>query len=354
MKFQRCSKEQSVYRKTCGKHLLILAVYVDDLLITGTSLSIINEFKKGMATKFEMSDLGLLTYYLGIEVSQSDVGITIKQESYAQRILKETGMLTCNPTQVPMEPGTKLSKAKKEDEIDPTQYRKVVGCLRYLLHTRPDMAYSVGVISRYMQNPRESHGVAIKQLLRYLRGTMGYGLRYEKNGLKHLVGYSDSSHNVDPDDGKSTTGHIFYFASSPITWCSQKQDTVALSSCEAEFMAATAAACQSIWLQELLSEVTGWNQERVTIRIDNKSAIALTKNPVFHGRSKHIHTRYHFIRECVEKDQVEVEHVPGEEQKADILTKPLARIKFKEMRSLIGVEDLPKSDSEIRGVNVGH
>ncbi|KAK9059144.1 hypothetical protein SSX86_021763 [Deinandra increscens subsp. villosa] len=252
-----------------------------------------------------------------------------------------------------MDPGIKMGKDEKESEVDATKYRRIVGCLRYLLHTRPDLSYSVGVVSRYMQSPRESHNQAIKHILRYLKGTTSYGLKYGSGGSKRIVGYSDSSHNVDPDDGRSTTGHIFYFGTSPITWCSQKQTTVALSSCEAEFMAATAAACQAIWLQDLLEEITGWEKEKLTIRVDNKSAIALTKNHVFHGKSKHIHTRFHFIRECVERSQVKVEHVSGEEQKADILTKPLARIKFKEMRSLIGVEDHLKSDSEIRGEYVG-
>ncbi|GJT66238.1 uncharacterized mitochondrial protein-like protein [Tanacetum coccineum] len=161
------------------------------------------------------------------------------------------------------------------------------------------------------------------------------------------AGYSDSSHNVDIE--RSTTGHVFYLGTSPITWCSQKQTTVALSSCEAEFMAATSAACQAIWLRELLAEVTGLERQNVIIRVDNKSAIALSKNPVFHGRSKHIHTRYHFIRECVENEQVIVEHVSGENQRADPLTKALARIRFKEMRSLLGVQELPSSTQKFRG-----
>lgn len=168
-----------------------------------------------------------------------------------------------------------------------------------------------------------------------------------------LIGYSDNNHNVDPDDGKSTTGHVFYLGGSPITWCSQKQDTVALSSCEAEFMADTEAAKQAIWLQYLLREITKSPCERIVIRIDNQSTIALTKNPVFHGRSKHIHTRYHFIRECVENGLIEVEHVPESEQKADILTKALGRIKLKKMRDLIGAKDLGESDFKFRRENVG-
>ncbi|XP_042752259.1 secreted RxLR effector protein 161-like [Lactuca sativa] len=204
------------------------------------------------------------------------------------------------------------------------------------------MAYAVGVISQYMQSPRESHGAAIKHILRYLRGTTGYIIKYERMGQRRLIGYSDSSHNVDPDDGKSTTGHIFYYGSSPISWCSQKQDTVVLSSCEVEFMAATATACQAIWLQDLFGEIMNKAQEKVILKVDNNSAIQRTKNPVFYGRSKHIHTRFHFIRNCVENEQVKVEYIPSEEQRAGILTKPLVRTKFKEMRNLIGVEEFSR------------
>jgi hypothetical protein len=124
---------------------LIVAVYVDDLFVTCTSLDIINESKKGMACKFDMSDLGKLTYYLGIKVKQRDEGISIKQESYARKILKETGMLECNPAHIPMEPGLKLEKDGEEPEVDATQYRRTVCCLRYLVHTRPDLAYMVRV-----------------------------------------------------------------------------------------------------------------------------------------------------------------------------------------------------------------
>lgn len=353
LKFKKCTKENSVYRKDEGGTLLIVAIYVDDLFVMGNTLKVISEFKKEMSSKFEMSDLGKLTYYLGIEVCQGEEGIEIKQEAYARRILIEAGLDTCNPTKIPMMFGLQVSKAQEEPEIDPTCYRRNIGCLRYLLHTRPDLAFAVGVASRYMQSPRKSHGDIMKQILRYLKGTMAYGLKFGREGSKSIVGFSDSSHNIDQDDGRSTTGHIFYFGSSPISWCSQKQSTVALSSCEAEFMAATEAARQAIWLQDILSEITGWKTEKVLIKIDNKSAIALTKNPVFHGKSKHIHKRYHFIRECIENKIVEVEHVPGEEQKADILTKALARVKFGEMRSLIGVQDLSKIELKLKREIVG-
>ena len=289
-----------------------------------------------------MSDLGVLTYYLGIEVHQHEEGITLNQARYALKILEEAGTSQCNSVQTPMEAELKLSKSETEEEIDATSFRRNIGCLRYLLHTQTDLAYSVEVLSHYMHSPRASHGAAMKQVLRYLRGSISYGLTFERSSLKvpKLIGYRDSSYESDPDDGKSTTGHIFYLGESPITWSSQKQDTVALSSCEAEFMAGTEAARQAIWLQDLLSEIMDQPSERVTILIDNQSAIALTRNLVFHGRSKHIHKRYHFIRECVENGQIAVEHVPGEKQKADILTKALGRIKFKEMREFIGMKEL--------------
>ena len=260
-------------------------------------------------------------------------------------------MIKCNPVHTPMELGLKLSKAENEREVDATMYRKNVGCLRYLLHTRPDLSFSVGVLSRYMQSPRDSHGAAMKQVLRYLQGSVAFGLEFRRSAMKipRLVGYSDSSYNVHPDDGKSMTGHIFYIDNSPISWCSQKQEVVALSNCEAEFMAGTEAARQAIWLQDLLSEITDQQSEKVLIRIDNQSAIALTKNPVFHERNKHIHRRYHFIRECVENGQIEIEYVQGDKQKADILTKALGRIRFKEMRDYIGV----KKNFKLKGENVG-
>ncbi|KAG7599681.1 GAG-pre-integrase domain [Arabidopsis suecica] len=267
LKFIKCSKEPSLYRKTENDESLVVAVYVDDLLVTGSSLQLILEFKKGMSAQFEMSDLGKLTYYLGIEVIQYEGGIMLKQERYATKILEETGMLDCNAVHIPMDANLKLSKAKGEEGIDEKEYRRNIGCLRYLLHTRPDLSYSVGVLSRYMHEPKESHGAALKQILRYLKGTQSYGLCFTRNNEKRLIGFSDSRHNVDEDDGKSTTGHVFYLNECPITWCSQKQDTVALSSCEAEFMAATEAAKQAVWLQELLGEVIGGLSNKLKKRI---------------------------------------------------------------------------------------
>ncbi|KAF2284335.1 hypothetical protein GH714_020616 [Hevea brasiliensis] len=192
-----------------------------------------------MQCKFEMSDLGLLSYYLGIEVKQNQREITLCQTAYAKKILEKLGMGECNPCQIPMEPRTKMSKfGNGEPSVDETQYRSVIGSLRYLVHTRPDLAYSVGVMSRYMEAPNTSHLTAVKQIL------------------------SDSDMAGDIDDRKSTTGVIYFLGNNPITWVSQKQKIVALSSCEAEYIAATAGTCQGVWLGRVLSNIKIFNSFR--------------------------------------------------------------------------------------------
>ncbi|KAD3640580.1 hypothetical protein E3N88_29803 [Mikania micrantha] len=266
--FTRCQQEQAVYKRCLENERLLVGIYVDDIIITGLNEEKIRDFKREMKLQFEMSDLGILSYYLGIEC--------------------------------PMDPSTKLTKDEEGTPVDGTK-----------------------VVSRYMQSPMESHMVVVKQILRYIKGTMSYGLIYKRGCNPVITGYSDSSH--DRDDGRSTTGHVFYYGDTPITWCSQKQNTLALSSCEAEFMAATSAACQAIWLRGLHAEITGESLQVVVVKVDNKSAIALMKNPLV------------------------IEFVSGECQKADVLTKPLARIKFAEMRDLKGVEDLHIPHQELGG-----
>jgi hypothetical protein len=176
----------------------------------------------------------------------------------------------------------------------------------------------------------------VKHILRYITGTLEFGCSYGGESGK-LIGYSDSDMASDVDSRKSTTGVLFFLGNNPVSWQSQKQKVVALSTCEAEYIAATTGACQAIWLARLLGDLTGEKPRAATLRLDNKSAISLIKNPVFHERSKHIDLRFHFIRECVEKGQISVEFTRTEAQLADILTKPLGRVKFQEMREKIGV-----------------
>lgn len=341
MGLMKCPHEHAVYTKREGEEILIVAVYVDDLLITGTSTSIIKRFKAEMNAHFDMNDLGKLSYYLGIEVEQKKGFIELKQSAYAKKILSNIGMGECNPTRYPMEPRQIITKDEGGKLVNSTEYKSMVGGLRYLVHTRPDIAFSVGIVSRFMEKPTVMHLNAVKRIYRYIRGTVDFGLVYSKtSGNNVLNGYSDSDLGGHLDDRKSTSGVAFYLNDNLITWISQKQKCVALSSCEAEFMAATAAACQGVWLARVLRQVTDDFQGPVVLFIDNKSAIDLAKNPVFHGRSKHIDIRYHFIRECVEKGEIAVKHVATKEQRADTLTKALPVVRFEQMRQLLGVQKL--------------
>jgi hypothetical protein len=337
--FVRSKLDHAVYRRSNKNSFLLVGVYVDDLIISGPNVRDIDIFKSEMKKKFCMSDLGLLSYYLGIEVKQGTDGITLCQSSYAAKILDNAGMRNCNKCETPMECRLKLSKLRDGESVNPTEYRSIIGSLRYLVNTRPDLAYAVGVVSRYMEAPGREHWTAVKHILRYLKGTLGYGCRYEKGAeLKPmLVGYSDSDFAGDVEDRKSTSGVGYFLGSSLVTWASQKQKIVALSSCEAEYVAAAAAACQGIWLSRLIADMLGTKETTVKLLMDNMSAIALSKNPVHHDRSKHIDTRYHFLRECIEEGKVEVDHVGTAEQLADIFTKALGRVRFIELRSALGV-----------------
>jgi hypothetical protein len=191
-----------------------------------------------------------------------------------------------------------------------------------------------------MERPTVEHQAAVKHVLRYIAGTLRFGCWFAKGTEEtRLTGFSDSDHAGDQDDRKSTSGLFFFLGSRPISWQSQKQKIVSLSSCEAEYIAGTGAVCQGVWLARLLGELTDEDTRKFELFIDNKSAISLSKNPVFHDRSKHIDLRYHFIRECAEVGKVEVKYVNTEEQLADILTKPLGRIRFQELRSKIGMKE---------------
>lgn len=235
-------------------------------------------------------------------------------------------------------------KDEKGKAVNSTQFKSLVGGLRYLVHTRPDIAHSVGVVSRYMERPTVLHMSAVKRIFRYIKGTLHYGLVYAKGtGDYMLAGYSDSDSAGNIEDRRSTGGMAFYLNKSLITWVSQKQRCVALSSCEAEFMAATAAACQGVWLGNLLGQLTNLKRHPVVLYINNKSAIDLANNPVFHGRSKHIIIRYHFIRECVERGEIIIKHINTGEQRADILTKPMTAVKFEQMRGLLGMKSVQTS-----------
>ncbi|KAL8116648.1 hypothetical protein AgCh_022990 [Apium graveolens] len=235
MGLTRCPYEHAVYTKKEGNKSLIVAVYIDDLLITNTSTSIIERFKKEMSTHFDMSDLGKLAYYLGIEVQQSGGLIKLKQTAYAKKMLEKASLNDCNPTKYPMDPKLLITKDEGGVAVNSTEFKSLVGGLRYLVHTRPDLAYAVGIVSRFMERPTQMHLNAVKRILRYVKGTLNYGLVYSKDSKNNMIsGYSDSDHGGNLEDRKSTAGMAFYLNECLISWVSQKQKCVALSSCEAD------------------------------------------------------------------------------------------------------------------------
>jgi hypothetical protein len=214
-----------------------------------------------------------------------------------------------------MQPKLKLKKESELQRVDATEYRSLVGSLRYLVNTRPDLAYSVGYVSRFMEDPHEDHLAAAKQILRFVASSSDVGVFYPRRSgdREELRGYNDSDLAGDLDSRKSTIGVLFFFGRSPVSWQSTKQRVVALSSCEAEYIAAATAACQGVWLARLLSELKDAEIQVPVLRVDNKSTISLVKNPVHHDRSKHIDVRYHLIREYEQTGQIAVEFIRTEE-----------------------------------------
>jgi hypothetical protein len=287
-----------------------------------------------------MSDLWLLSFYLGIEVHQGDSGITLRP-AYAKRVVELAGLTDCNPALTPMEERLKLSRDSTMEEVDAMQHQRLMGSLRYLAHTRPDLAFSVGYVSQFMQRLTTEHQQAVKMIIRYVAGTLNHDLYYPRcPGEAHLVGYSDSDHVGDIDTSQSTSGILFFFGKCLVSWQSVKQQMVALSSCEAEYIAASTASTQALWLVRLLSDLLGRDTGAVELRVDSKSALALAKNLIFHEWSKHIRVRYHFIRYCLEEGNFKACYINTKDQLADLLTKPLGRIKFLDLCSRIGMVQL--------------
>ncbi|XP_061886352.1 uncharacterized protein LOC133636375 [Entelurus aequoreus] len=213
----------------------------------------------------------------------------------------------------------------------------MVGSLLYAaMATRPDIAQAVSAVSKFNANPDAAHLTAVKRILRYLKGTVNFALKYEQSDSGALIGFSDADWAGDQDDRRSTTGNVFLLSGGAVSWLSKKQATVALSTAEAEYIALSQAAQEGIWLKRLLSDL-GVKTMSTVILEDNQGAIAIAKNPVNHSRTKHIDFRYHYIRECVQNGQIELQYCPTNDMKADIFTKPLPRQKFEYLRGEIGL-----------------
>jgi len=278
------------------------------VIFTGNDDYLIENFKSVMKEEFEMTDMGLLRYFLGIEVDQNENGIFISQARYVNEVLGRFNMQECKAAITPTVMGLKLSKEDSSKDFDPSLYKSIVGSLMYLTATRPDIMFAVSLISRFMERPKEAHWKAAKRILRYVKGTKRFGILYTFSESSDLVGYTDSDWDGSVDDQKSTSGYLFHMGSGAISWASKKQPIVAFSTAEAEYVVATAAACQAVWMRRLLISLCQEQATTTVIFCDNSSAIALSKNSVFHKRTKHIDTRFHYIRELLSNGEISLQH----------------------------------------------
>ena len=259
-------------------------------------------------------------------------------------------MENCKPIKTPLNTNEKLCLNDGGDKINEKYFRSIVGSLMYLTHTRPDIAFAVSLISRFMYKPSKFHLGTAKRILRYVQGTLNFGIRYSKGKSNKLVAFTDSDWASCTDDRKSTTGYMLSLGLGVISWSSKKQHSIALSSTEAEYAAATTTACQVVWLRRILEDLKQEHGEATVIFCDKKSTIALSKNPVHQRRTKHIETKHHFIRDLVSRGIVELQYINTEEQPTNIFTKALSEAKFAKFRSIMRVEPF----LELRGGNVGN
>ena len=256
-------------------------------------------------------------------------------------VLRRFGMLDCKSMSTPM-----VSNLKKlhesdpgSDLVDPTMYRQLIVSLMYLIHTRPGIFFTVSALSQFMLELRHIHWVVAKHVLRYLRGSVAFGLRYTSNGGVLLHGYADSDWAGSSVDRKSTSGYCFSLGSTMISWSSRKQGSVAQSTAKVESIAARDASREAVWLRTLFCGLCQEMFETKVIHWDNQSCLKLTENPVFHDRSRHIELKYHFIKDMVQRGAIKLQYIRTDEQIVDILTKPLSSGKFVHFRDKLGVAE---------------
>jgi hypothetical protein len=265
----------------------------------------------------------------------------VSQGKYAREILGKFHMEGCKPMDTPLPGNWRKEDATSGEVVDATVYRQLVGSLMYLVNTRPDICYAVNQLSQAMVKPTKLFWKASKHVLRYLKGTSEYGLWYRYTDEVKLHGFTDAYWEGSLTDRKNTSGGIFSIRSTTVSWYNRKQISVALSSAEAEYMVASQAACEAIWMRKILVGLFVSHLDPIVIYCDNQSCIKLSINLVFHDRSKHIDIRYHHLIDCVQRKIMFLQYIPMKDQDADILTKALTRRKFEYHRDRIGVKDNP-------------
>ncbi|XP_062114749.1 uncharacterized mitochondrial protein AtMg00810-like [Humulus lupulus] len=321
--------------------IIFVLIYVDDIIVTGNNVAELNDFIVRLNKHFSLKDLGALHYFLGIEAYRDETGLYLTQTKYIAEILDRYDMLNVKPCPTPMITGKTLSKTDGTMLSNPTMYRSAIGALQYLCHTRPDIAFAVNKLSQFLQTPTTSHWSGVKRVLRYLKGTLHYGLHISYCERLNLVGYSDADWGCCPDDRRSIAGYCVYLGDSLVSWSSKKQAVVSRSSTESEYRALAHVASEITWIKSLLKEFQFKLLERPVTWCDNISASALASNPVYHARTEHIEIDVHFVRDKVLKKELEIRYIPTSDQIADCLTKSITQSRFQVLVDKLGVKISP-------------
>jgi hypothetical protein len=287
-----------------------LLLYVDDIVLTASSSTLLERVQQRLFAEFSMKDLGALHYFLGISVERSPSGFFLSQKKYAEELLDRANMVHCRSVSTPVDTHSKLPADGGAPVAAPSEYRSTVGALQYLTMTRPDMAYAVQQACLHMHDPREQHLAMVKRTLRYLHGTTSYGLHLHRSSTLDLTAYSDADWAGCPDTRRSTSGYTVFLGDALISWSSKRQPTVSRSSAEAEYRAVANAVAECCWLRQLLGELHVVVPRATVVYCDNISSVYMAANPVHHRRTKHIELDLHFVCEKVALGQLRVLHVP--------------------------------------------
>ncbi|GJS54099.1 putative ribonuclease H-like domain-containing protein, partial [Tanacetum coccineum] len=334
--YRRGTIDKTLFIKKDSRDIILVQVYVDDIIFGSTNKAWCDEFEVLMKGEFEMSAMGEMTFFLGLQVKQLPDGIFISQDKYVKDMLTKFDMESVRTATTPYE----AAKTKLKDETDPPVnvhlYRSMIGSLMYLTASRPDIMFAVSACSRHQVTPLTSHLNAVKKIFKYLKGQPKLGLWYPKDSPFQLEAYSDSDYAGSHGDRKSTTGGCQFLGRRLISWQCKKQTIVATSSTEAEYVAAASCCAQVLWIQNQLLDY-GFNFMNTKIFIDNQSTICIVKNPVFHQRTKHIEIRHHFIRDANEKNLIQVLKIHTNDNVADLLTKAFDGPRFEYLVVHIGM-----------------
>jgi hypothetical protein len=347
-----CSKADPslfILHSTAGS--LILLLYVDDILLTGSTASLVSNFIQLLQSEFAMKDLGPLHHFLGIEILSTTDGLHLSQTHYALTILERANMVDCKPMSTPLEAKNNITPNDTPLD-DPSHFRGLVGALQYLTLTRPDLSYCVNYVSQFMHSPTIVHLKMVRRILRYVKGTINVGLHFTSNTTLDLFAFSDADWAGCPTTRRSTTGYCTFLGGNIISWCAKKQHTVSRSSTEAEYRAMANTAAELTWLTFLLKDLHIPLASPPILYCDNISALHMTINPVFHARSKHIELDYHFVRERVALGLLVTHYIPTKDQVADLFTKPMSKSALAHFQPKLCLQPRPRLREGISNIQL--